>query len=60
MVVVVERGWKGGVSKREMEQRRERPLKEVRASWVSEVERSGGRQWQPPREAPVYSPAPRP
>lgn len=27
---------------------------------VSEVERSGGRQWQPPGKAPVYSPALRP
>lgn len=27
---------------------------------VSEVERSGGRPWQPPGEAPVYSPALRP
>lgn len=27
---------------------------------VSEVERSGVRQWQPPGEAPVYSPALRP
>lgn len=41
------------------EEKRETP-KGSASILVSEVERSGGRQWQPPREDPVYSPALRP
>lgn len=50
-----------GVSEREREteQMRETP-KGSGSILVSEVESGGGRQWQPPGEAAVYSPELRP